>query len=112
MAVALGNFQAQRASLLRCVTTGGAVLDNNDAENAIRPLRLGAKNWLYVGHPGAGPRLANLFTLVANARLAGLDIKAYLSDLLARIPAHSVGRLHDWGCRAGVAACSPTGWIA
>ena len=96
LAVALGYLLGQRASLRRCVTTPDAYLDNNAAENAIRPLKLGAKNWLFVGHPDAGPRLAHLFTLVENARQAGLDIEAYLLDLLTRLPTHSVRRLGDW----------------
>jgi transposase len=96
LAVAFGYLLGQRASLTRCVTTPGAYLDNNGAENAIRPLKLGAKNWLFIGHPDAGPRLANLFTLVENCRLAGVDPEAYLIDLLTRLPAHSMQRLSDW----------------
>jgi len=97
---AIGYLLAQRAPLTRCVTTPGARLDNNAVENAIRPVKLGAKNWLFVGHPDAGPRLANLFTLVENARQAGVDIEAYLTALLTELPAHSVRRLGEWLPRA------------
>ena len=90
LAIALGYLPGQRPSLMRCVTTPDAYLDNNGAENAIRPLKLGAKNWLFIGHPEAGPRLANLFTLVENGRQAGVDIEAYVIDLLTRLPAHSI----------------------
>jgi transposase len=100
LGIALGYLQRQRAALERCVTTPGAALDNNAAENAIRPLKLGAKNWLFIGHPEAGPRLANLFTLVENCRQAGLDAEAYLLDLVTRLPAHSIRRLDDWLPRA------------
>ena len=96
---AVGYLLAQRAPLFRCVTTPGARLDNNAVENAIRPVKLGAKNWLFVGHPDAGPRLANLFTLVENARQAGVDIEAYLTALLTQLPDHSVRRLGS-GCPA------------
>ena len=97
---AVGYLLAQRAPLARCVTTPGARLDNNAVENTIRPLKLGARNWLFVGHPDAGPRLANLFTLVENARQAGVDIEAYLTALLTGLPDHSVRRLGDWLPRA------------
>ncbi len=97
---AVGYLLAQRGPLTRCVTTSGARLDNNAVENAIRPLKLGAKNWLFVGHPNAGPRLAHLFTLVENARQAGLDVEAYLTALLAELPDHSVRRLGEWLPRA------------
>jgi hypothetical protein len=100
LGIALGYLLGQRASLERCVTTPGAALDNNAAENAIRPLKLGAKNWLFVGHPDAGPRLANLFTLVENCRQAGLDAEVYLIDLLTRLPGHSIQRLDEWLPRA------------
>jgi transposase len=96
LGVAIGYLLGQRPSLERCVTTPGGYLDNNGAENAIRPLKLGAKNWLFVGHPGAGPRLANLFTLVENCRQAGIDIEAYLIDLVTHLPTHSILRLGDW----------------
>ena len=97
---AVAYLLAQRAPLTRCVTTPGARLDNNAVENAIRPVKLGAKNWLFVGHPEAGPRLANLFTLVENARQAGVDIEAYLTALLTHLPDHSVRRLGEWLPRA------------
>ena len=110
---AVGYLLAQRAPLMRCVTTPRARLDNNAVENAIRPVKLGAKNWLFVGHPEAGPRLANLFTLVENARQAGVDIEAYLTALLTHLPDHSVRRLGEWLPRAWqarerTAASSPT----
>jgi hypothetical protein len=44
--------------------------------------------------------LANLFTLVENGRQAGVDIEAYVLDLLTRLPTHSVRRLGDWLPRA------------
>lgn len=97
---AVGYLLAQRAPLTRCVTTPGARLDNNAVENAIRPIKLGAKNWLFVGHPDAGPRLANLFTRVENARQAGVDVEAYLTALLTQLPDHSVRRLGEWLPRA------------
>jgi transposase len=96
LGVALGYLLGQRTPLERCVTTPGAYLDNNGAENAIRPLKLGAKNWLFVGHPDSGPRLANLFTLVENCRQARIDIESYLIDLVAHLPAYSILRLQDW----------------
>ena len=97
---AVGYLLAQRVPLAQCVTTPDARLDNNAVENAIRPLKLGAKNWLFVGHPDAGPRLANLFTLVENARQAGVDVEAYLTALLTQLPDHSVRRLGEWLPRA------------
>ncbi len=86
---------AQRAPLRRCLTEAKAELSNNAVERAIRPLKLGAKNWLHVGHPDAGPRLANLFTVVENCRLCGVDPEAYLIDLIARLPDHPAAKVAE-----------------
>jgi hypothetical protein len=95
----------QQEPLGRCITTPGTELSNNAVERAVRPLKLGAKNWLFIGHPSAGPRLANLFTLVENCRLAGIEPERYLSDIITRLGDHPAAKLaellpHRW--RAGV----------
>jgi len=64
-------------------------LDTNAVENAIRPSKLGAKNWLFVGHPDAGDRPAVIYSLIVSAHRCGLDPHAYLKDVLARLPAMS-----------------------
>ena len=98
---ALGYLLGQKPSLARCLSESRARIENNLVEQAIRPLKLGAKNWLQIGHPKAGPRLANLFTVVENCRLAGVDPEAYLIDMIARLPDHPMKRIaellpHAW----------------
>jgi transposase len=61
-------------------------LDTNAVENAIRPSKLGAKNWLFIGHPDAGNRAAVLYSLIVSAQRRSLDPHAYLKDLLTRLP--------------------------
>jgi transposase len=100
LATALGYLLGQRTPLTRCVTTAGSSLDNNPVENAIRPLKLGARNWLFIGHPDAGPRLANLFTVLENCRQAGIDSEAYLIDLIAALAARASCAIADWLPRA------------
>ena len=85
----------QQAHLRRCLSEAPARLDNNPVERAIRPLKIGAKNWLFIGHPDAGPRLANLFTLIENCRLVGADPETYLIDLIARLPDHPNKRIDE-----------------
>ena len=109
---ALGYLLGQKPSLLRCLSETSARIDNNLVEQAIRPLKVGAKNWLQIGHPKAGPRLANLFTLVENCRLAGVDPEAYLVDIIARLPDHPMKRIaellpHAWKT-ARTAAAAPS----
>lgn len=62
-------------------------LDTNAVENAIRPSKLGAKNWLFVGHPDAGDRPAVLYSLIVSAQRCGHDPHAYLKAVLSRLPA-------------------------
>lgn len=106
--VALHYLLAQRKSLERCITVEDACLDNNAAERAIRPLKIGAKNWLHIGHPSAGPRLARLFSLIENCRLEGIDPERYLTDIITRLLDHPLSRITEllprqWlALRAGV----------
>jgi transposase len=65
---------------------GGVPIDNNAAENAIRPLAVGRKNWLFVGSQLAGERAAVLMTLIESAKLNGHDPWAYLKDVFERLP--------------------------
>ena len=67
----------------------------------MRPLKLGAKNWGAIGHPSAGPRLANLLTLVENCHQPEIDPEAYLINIIARLPDHPA---------KDIAALSPWRW--
>ncbi len=93
--VAIHYLLAQRESLERCITVEGACLDNNAAERAIRPLKIGAKNWLHIGHPDAGPRLARLFSLIENCRLEDIDPELYLTDIITRLLDHPMSRIAE-----------------
>jgi transposase len=95
LAKALHYLLAHRAPLTRCVTTPGVRLDNNLVENSIRPIKLGESNWLFIGAPTAGPRLAHLYTLVENCRLAGIDPEAYLIDVMTRLLDTKANRVHE-----------------
>lgn len=93
----LGREKELRA----CFDPAPSRIDNNLAENALRPLKLGAKNWLFIGHANAGPRAAAMFTLVENCRLAGINPEAYFIDILARVDDHLASRIaeltpHAW----------------
>ena len=80
--------------------------DNNPVERAIRPLVLGRKNWLFAGSDTGGNRAAAVASLVATARMNGLDPEAYLRDVLERIADHPVARVADflpWNLRRSTA---------
>ncbi|MEC5196784.1 transposase [Xanthomonas campestris] len=91
----LGNSGTARAlaytlrrweALTRYAIDGRHPIDNNPIENAIRPIALGRKNWLFAGSEQAGRRAAAIMSLLATAKANGLDPYAWLTDTLARLP--------------------------
>ena len=65
---------------------GRVEICNNLVENAIRPTKLGAKNWLFLGNEESGQKCAILYTIVENCRRLGINPKGYLTDVLTRLP--------------------------
>ena len=65
----------------------------NAVENALRPVALGRKNWLFAGSNAGGQTGATLMTLVASCKRHGLDPFAYLRDVLTRLPATPINQL-------------------
>ena len=89
------------AALTRHLQDGAVPIDNNLIERQIKPWKLGAKNWLFIGSELAGQRAAVVMSLVQAAKLNGLDPWAYLRDVLERIhshPSHRIDELlpHRW----------------
>ena len=74
------------SGLTHYLDDGNVPIDNNAAENAMRPLALGRKNWLFVGSQQAGERAAVLLSLIESAKLNGHDPWAYLKDVFERLP--------------------------
>ncbi len=62
-------------------------IDNNRAENAIRPFVIGRKAWLFSGSPRGANASATLYTLVETAKANGLEPGAYLNYLFKKLPA-------------------------
>jgi hypothetical protein len=65
---------------------GRVEIDNNLCENAIRPTKLGAKNWLFIGREASGEKTAILYTIIENCRRERIDPREYLEDVLTRLP--------------------------
>jgi len=86
MAEAIGYTLGQWPKLTAYVEHGQARIDNNLTEQAIRPTKLGAKNWLFIGHPDAGHRAAIIYTLLECCRRHQVEPLAYLNDVLRRLP--------------------------
>ena len=80
------NYSLKRwAALSRYLDDGAVPIDNNWAENQIRPWAHGRKNWLFAGSLRSGKRAAAIMSLIQSARLNGHDPYAYLKDVLTRL---------------------------
>ena len=82
-------------SLVRYAHTGSLPIDNNPVENAIRPIAIGKKNWLFTGSERAGQRAANIQTLFGTAQLNGLDPAAWLKETLVKLPTWPNSRVDE-----------------
>jgi transposase len=90
----------RRQALTRFVTDGRLEPDNNIAENAIRAIALGRKNYLFAGSDKGGHRAATLYTILQTAKLNDLNPEAYLTNTLAKIadghPINRIAELMPW----------------
>lgn len=66
---------------------GRLPIDNNPAEQMIRPIAVGRNNWLFFGSERGGRAAANLMSLIATCKRAKVEPFAYLRDVFCRLPA-------------------------
>jgi len=83
------NYTLSRWDKLTRYTEDGQIeIDNNLVENAIRPIALGRKNYLFAGSHDAAQRAAVIYSLVATCKKHEVNPQQWLSDVLRRIPTH------------------------
>jgi transposase len=78
-------------------------LSNNLAENSMRPVALGRKNWIHVGSPQAGPKVAAILSIVESCRRLKVPVRDYLATILPGLANTSIQRL---------AELTPAAWAA
>ena len=78
-------------------------LSNNLAENAIRPIALGRRNWIHVGSKEAGPRVAAIISVVETCRRLKIPVRDYLGSVLPGLADFPISR---------IAELTPTAWTA
>jgi transposase len=86
-----------------CIYTTNAPLqiDNNPVENAIRPVAIGRKNYLFAGSHDAAQRAAMIYSLFATCRLHQISPYDWLKDVLERMHLYSTNN---------IAELSPQNW--
>ena len=78
-------------------------LSTNLAENSMRPLVLGRKNWIHIGSPQAGPRVAAILSIVESCRRLRIPIRDYLAAVLPGLANLPINRVKQ---------CTPSAWAA
>jgi len=80
---------------------GELELSNNLAENSMRGVALGRKNWIHVGSPEAGPKVAAILSVIESAKRLGLPVRDYLLEVLPGMAGRKV---------SAVPAMTPQAW--
>lgn len=83
---ALHYLHKEWSKLVRYLDDGRLEIDNNLAENAIRPFVLGRKNWLFSDSVKGVKASANLYSLIETAKANGLEPYAYLRYVFTELP--------------------------
>lgn len=103
LAKACSYTLGQWSRLEEFLNDGLVEIDNNWCEGSIRPIALGRKNWLHIGSPEAGPKVAAIMSIVETCRRLDINLRQYLKDILPK--------LGDWPI-SRVAELTPTSWKA
>ncbi|CAN2532682.1 IS66+family+transposase+IS66 [Methylocapsa aurea] len=90
VAKAMDYMLRRWSAFARFLDDGRICLTNNAAERGLRGIALGRKSWLFAGSDRGGERAAVIYTLIASAKLNGVDPQAWLADVLARINDHKI----------------------
>lgn len=83
---ALSYLNNEWGHLTAYLEDGRLEIDNNGAENAIRPFVLGRKNWLFSASVKGVKASANLYSLIETAKANGLEPYAYLRQVFTELP--------------------------
>jgi transposase len=78
-------------------------LSNNLAENSMRGVALGRKNWIHIGSPQAGPKVAAILSVVETCRRLGITVREYLGAVLPGLADVTISKL---------AGLTPAAWAA
>jgi hypothetical protein len=78
-------------------------LSNNLAENSMRPVALGRRNWIHIGSEEAGPRVAAIVSVVETCRRLKIPIRDYLCSILPGLANFPINR---------IAELTPAAWLA
>lgn len=81
-------------------------LSNNIAENSMRPVAVGRKNWIHLGSPQAGPKVAAILSVVETCKRMEIPVREYLAAVLPGLADVSIQKIPEltpaaWAARRG-----------
>src|ERR1700704_4750043 len=79
-------------------------LSTNLAENSMRPVALGRKNWIHIGSPQAGPKVPAIISVVESCRRLKLPVRDYLATILPGLADLPIRRLPELTPKAWVSS--------
>lgn len=92
---AMAYFINQHPKFGNIFKDGRIELDNNLIENAIRPLALGRKNYLFCGSHQAAQHAAMLYSFFGTCKMQNINPREWLTDTLRKIPDHNIQKLEE-----------------
>lgn len=95
MAKAFGYMLKQWGALNVFCGDGWVEIDNNIAENALRCVALGRKNWLFAGSNKGGEAAAIIYSLLGTCKLNGVEPEGWLRAVLGEISDWPSNRVHE-----------------
>jgi len=95
MGEAITYARSNWAALSRYLEAEFLSIDNNASENAMRPIAVGRKNWLFCGSDRGGQTAATLMSLMQSSKRLGHDPFVYLREMLDRVSTHPADRITD-----------------
>lgn len=89
-------------NLKRYLYDGRFEIDNNMIENAIRPLAIGRKNYLFAGSHNAAQQYAMFYSFFASCKVNDINPFEWINDVIRRIPEYKANKLYEllpnnWG---------------
>lgn len=90
------HYSLERFDKLMLYTSNGKLeIDNNLVENAIRPVAIGRKNYLFAGSHNGARRAAMLYSFLGACKINGINPFEWLRNTIEKIPAHPVNKLSE-----------------
>ena len=92
---AMGYMLKRKEQMMHYLTNGHLAIDTNPIENAIRPIAVGRKNYLFAGSHDAAQRAAIFYSLFACCKMNEVEPLEWMTDVMQRLTEHPINRIEE-----------------